>query len=58
VLDILFMDVCKNGQDLSCINLGKLEGQLPCGSNQVGQGSVAAIVENEVEVLLVLKFMN
>ena len=58
MLDILCMDVCKDGQDLRSINFGKFEGQLACGPNQVGQGPVAAIVENEVEVLLVLKGMN
>ena len=48
------MDMCEDGKDLSCINLGKLDGQLTYSPNQGGQGPIATIVENKVEVFLVL----
>ena len=55
MLHVLFVDVCEDGKDLSCINLGKLDGQLAYSPNQGGQGLIATILENKVEVFLVLK---
>ena len=48
------MDMCEDGKDLSSKNLGKLDGQLAYSLNQGGQGPIATIIENKVEVFLVL----
>ena len=48
------MDMCEDGKDLSCINFSKLDWQLAYSPNQGGQGPIATIAENKVEVFLVL----